>query len=915
MSISRFNRATEGGTKQPGYGLIIFYILCFFVSGFCSVQARAESSDNLIDFDIPRQSADKALNIFAQQAQIQLLFPYDTVKQYVANKLKGRYSPKPALEILLRDTGLKAEFSENGHLTIKTDDQYTGDQKMYKKKGLLSMLSAMLFSAALTTHSVSAQTGAASGNNVLEEVTVTARKIEENLQDTPIAITAFSGDTLEARQIFNTETLDQVTPNLQFTNNTTLAGNNASSVVFIRGIGQTDPTSTVDPGVGIYIDDVYMGQSIGGTMDFRDIGNVQVLRGPQGTLFGKNTVGGAIVLTSKEPGDEFGGTFRVGYGSDNLRDAFIAVDVPVTDELKSRFSFGTRLQDGYVHRVQTGEDLGDTNTYTFTGKAIWTPNDQFKAKVAFDYTHSDENGNPFVFATNDPTKTFQIIASRDAGCPGVAFPPPTPVPTNLKLPNKCANTLSQYKGPYANNGTYPLLSLLTNWGVSFHLDYDYSDEITFKSITSYRELDWRGIRDADNTPLTILHTNYNSTGYQFSQELQLLYERDQFHGVAGFYYFEDESDDIVYVQLNTPAPGVQEDSDNNIANTDDWAVFFQGTYDFNEKLSLTFGGRYTEDTKGSIPDQFNYAAPTLKYLPVKLYEDTFTAFTISSSISYRWNEDFMTYFSYSEGFKGGGWNSHFNTCQIIPSPCFDGLPPATATPDRANATTAAAVFPLVHSFGPEYADTFEIGFKSDLLDNTLRLNGAFFTTDYTDLQFTYRAGVAPYLANAGKASIDGFELEATWVPATNWMITGGVGYLDTSIDSLKAIAGIGTGVVVGNVLPFSPEWQANAGISYTANLENGWLLIPRADFSYNDRTYFDANNTMEIAQLDSATVVNLSAALEPANGKWRLTGGINNATDELYPTGGNSSLTTSSGYAEIAYARPREFFISFSYNF
>ena len=882
--------------------------------GFNCVQA--EPGDNLKDFDIPRQSADKALNAFAQQAEMQLLFPYDTVKQYVANKIKGRYTPKNALEILLRDTGLKADLSESGHLTIKKDDQYTGDHKMHKKKGLLSMLSAILLSTAVTTGNVAAQSGSdtASGNNVLEEVTVTARKIQENLQDTPIAITAFSGDTLQARQVFNTETLDQVTPNLQFTNNTTLAGNNASSVVFIRGIGQTDPTSTVDPGVGIYIDDVYMGQSIGGTMDFRDIANVQILRGPQGTLFGKNTIGGAIVLTTKEPGDEFGGTFRVGYGSDNLRDAFIGVDVPLTDTLKSRVTFGTRLQDGYVHRVHTGEGLGDTNTYTFTGKAIWTPNNQFKAKVAFDYTHSDENGNPFVYAANDPTKTFQIVASRDAGCPGVTTPG-TPVPTNLKLPNKCANYISQYKGPYANNGTYPLLSLLTNWGVSLNLEYDFNSAITLKSITSYRKLDWRGIRDADNTPLTILHTNYNSKGHQFSQELQLLYEREQFHGVAGFYYFEDKSNDIVYVQLNTPAPGIQEDSDNNIASTDDWAAFFQGTYDFTEKLSLTFGGRYTEDTKGSIPDQFNYAAPTLKYLPVKLYEDTFTAFTISSSISYRWNENLMTYFSYSEGFKGGGWNSHFNTCQFVPSACFNALPPAAATPDRSFATAAAAVFPQVHAFGPEHADTFEIGFKSDLLEKRLRLNGAFFTTDYTDLQFTYRAGVAPYLANAGKASIDGFELEVNWVPATNWMITGGVGYLDTSIDSLKSIAGIGTGVVVGNVLPFSPEWQANAGVSYAINLENGWSLTPRADFSYNGRTYFDANNTPQIAQLDPATVVNLSAALEPASGKWMLRGGINNATDELYPTGGNSSLTTSSGYAEIAYARPREFFINFSYNF
>ena len=145
----------------------------------------------------------------------------------------------------------------------------------------------------------------------LEEITVTARKVEENLQQTPIAITAITGAALEDRQIFRTDVLDQIVPNLQFANNAPLAGNNASSAIFIRGIGQTDPTSTVDPGVGLYIDDVYIGNAVGGNMALRDIANVQVLRGPQGTLFGRNTIGGAILMSTTDPGDEFGGKARL----------------------------------------------------------------------------------------------------------------------------------------------------------------------------------------------------------------------------------------------------------------------------------------------------------------------------------------------------------------------------------------------------------------------------------------------------------------------------------------------------------------------------------------------------------------------------------------------------------------------------
>src|SRR5437588_10634385 len=171
---------------------------------------------------------------------------------------------------------------------------------------------------------------------VLEEVTVTARKVRENLQETPVAITAMSGDALENRQIFQTDKLTQVVPNLQFGTNAPLAGNNASSQVFIRGIGQTDPTSTVDPGVGLYVDDVYIGSAVGSRMDLRDISSVQVLRGPQGTLFGRNTIGGAVLISTTDPGDTFGGSLRGGLGSDHLYDGFAALDVPISSTLKSR---------------------------------------------------------------------------------------------------------------------------------------------------------------------------------------------------------------------------------------------------------------------------------------------------------------------------------------------------------------------------------------------------------------------------------------------------------------------------------------------------------------------------------------------------------------------------------------------------
>ncbi|MGC3982939.1 MAG: TonB-dependent receptor [Steroidobacteraceae bacterium] len=737
----------------------------------------------------------------------------------------------------------------------------------------------------------SATAQAQSESGTLEEIIVTARKVEENLQDTPIAITAFSGAALEDRQIFSSDQIDQVVPNLQFSNNAPLAGNNSSSQVFIRGIGQTDPTSTVDPGVGMYIDDVYIGNAVGGTMSLRDIGSVQVLRGPQGTLFGRNTIGGAILITTTQPGDEFGGTVRAGTGSDRLIDGFVALDAPFTQTLKSRFSFGIRKQDGYVLRSD-GRDLGDTNTFTGMGKLVWQPSEGVKGTLAFDYTKADENGSPLVFAAINETATFARVASFDAGCPGQATVGQA-VP--MVQDDRCANDL-QARGPYRNNGTYPLESTLDNWGASFNLSVDLTDTLLFKSISAYRDLQWTGKRDADNTPLTILHTDFSSKGSQLSQELQLTYQSDRLTGVGGLYYFKQKSDDILTVELNPPPPGIQRDSDNNQVDNKSWAVFTQWTYNFTNKLGATVGGRYTEDDKGSYPDQFDYSAPTVKQVPVQWYRATFNAFTPSASLTYHWTDKVMTYFSYARGFKGGGWNSRFN------------------------AVLTAAEQAALQKFEQEEANTYELGFKMDLLDSTLRLNGALFNSDYTDMQITYRGplpnGVAPFLTNAGKASIDGAELEVTWAPTARATFEASVGYLDATVDRLdnKPLLLLPPELHEGNRLPFAPKWQMHLGGAY--DIPTGsFVVTPRVDASYQDTTYFDVANTPEIAQLDAVTVLNASVTFKPAAGKWRVIGSVNNATDEVYPVAGNSSLSTGSGYAEVAYARPREYELSVNFDF
>lgn len=767
---------------------------------------------------------------------------------------------------------------------------------MKYRKPLAGLISGLMVCAPGT-----AIAEAGSSGHALEEVVVTARKREENLQDTPLAVTALTAEALDRRMITGTEGLGQVTPNLQFATYGPLTGNNSASQVFIRGIGQTDAKASVDPGVGLYIDDVYMGSSVGGAMDFRDIANVQILRGPQGTLFGRNTIGGAVVLTTQNPGDELGGSVKVGIGEDSLFEFLGAIDIPLSETLKSRFTYGARKRDGYVFQGD-GTDLGDENTYTVTAKILWEPNDDFRMTIKADYTEEDENGVPLVFAGINENTLFPAQASVFAGCPGAVPFVLGPggqagsVPAGI-VDNRCANNATWDKGPFTSGGTVDLESTLENRGLAAIANWDLSEEWSVKSVTSYRELDWTGKRDGDNTGLLILHTDLQSTGDQFSQEFQLNYSADKLNGVLGVFYYEDQNTEAFYVEYPFPAVPVagsaaHEEIAINIGDIENsnWAVFGQATYDFTDQLSLTFGVRHTEEDKAMQLDSRQEALTGPSFLvrnvDLERRELNFTDTSIAANIAYRWNESFMTYLSYSEAFKGGGWNSLYNA----PQPDLEPT-----------------------SFDQENAKSVELGFKADLFGN-LRLNGAIFSTDYNDLQFVYRVGPVPLLFNAGTASIDGAELELTFAPTDRLMIEGSVGYLDAQVDEVSTIVGSTTSVTEGSSLPYAPDLTANVGIAYTFDISE-LELTPRIDYSVTDSQFFDSGNTVEIAQNDLEGLLNLSLTLQPYSGVWKLVAGVTNVTDEAYPVAGNSSLTTGSGYAEVAYQRPRFAFVNLEYQF
>lgn len=756
---------------------------------------------------------------------------------------------------------------------------------------------------------------------LLEEIMVTARRRTEQLQDVPIAITSLSAETLDRRQILASVDLDRVTPSMQFTSYGQLSGNNSAAVVFIRGVGQIDPTPAVDPGVGIYVDDVYMGRSVGGAMDFFDIENIQVLRGPQGTLFGRNTIGGAILINTVIPGDEAEGTVRAKVGDDSLWEVFGAGTIPLSESAAVRLSVGARQRDGYVTRVYDGQDLGNEDVLSLRGTLRWDLAENLQLIVKADYARQDENGSPFVFKGINTSAPVPAIVSVAAGCPGakIPFAPITPGDPRFGAPfvpniddPRCANNFWDL-GPYTNGGTAPVESTNDTTGLSANFDWTLNDSFELHSVTAYRNLEWTGIRDADNTPFVIITTDYTSESTQFSQEFRMNYSAERLNGVAGIYYFEEDSDDRVTVPLAFPpsppvigsllagGPGTRDLQFVNLT-TDSIAAFTEWSFDLTEAFSITGGLRYTEDEKsmkGTIFNVFPATNPDPDPLPTlaipeggplfiypRRFKETFDRTTGSASLRYRFNEDWMAYASYATSFKSGGFNQRYNA----PPPGFVPV-----------------------SFDQETVETLEFGFKADVTD-TLRVNGALFFSDYDDMQLIYRQGVVPLLFNAGKASIDGVELEFTFEPIDSLLLEGGVSYLDDAIKEITQVPGASATIGPNNSLPFTPEWQGNLALSYRIGLASGWSITPRIDAAYTDEQFFDAGNTVITAQLESVTVTNAALVFDDASGKWSLGAYVQNLTDELYPVQGNASLETL-GYAEMIYARGRNWYVGVTYNF
>ena len=776
------------------------------------------------------------------------------------------------------------------------------------------LLYASVIAAISPAAVVAAETAA-----TLEEVVVTARKREESLQSTPIAVSAFSGDRLEALGITKINRLQDLTPNLVFQNTPSNSGAGSNAAVFIRGIGQKDFAPTTEPGVGIYIDGVYLARTIGSVFDMIDMDRVEVLRGPQGTLFGRNTIGGAINLTTIAPNENFSGKVDAKTGTDSRQNVRGMINVPLSDTFFMRASAASYQQDGYVDRPFDGKELGDQDNITARTAFRWLASDTLMFNLALDYSEDKTDGPPIVITRIDrPDQTPDSFATGHNAFAGQGNP------FNcfaLGADPACYND-EDLGGKSKNFGNGRNFSDIETESVSLTMDWR-AEHFDLKAIIAARSIDGSFAQDRDGAfqevgiqitpdpigpvrnPINQVEDTYEQD--QFSVELQLqgLALDDRLKWMVGLYYFEEDGENLNPVDFFPVS--VQS---GGFFDYNSKAIFGQFTYNITDPLSVTFGLRYTEDDRDYTPDQYFEALPLGplgfpcfdpsfhipcevgdRVVPFETVNNSIEETTPHLNIAYQFSDDLMMYLSYSEGYKSDGFTQRI-------------FPPEPSLP----------------SFEPEYVDSYELGLKYDLLEGSMRINTALFYSDYTDMQLLVSdaSRIGPFTTNAGDATMQGVEFEMNWIPAERWRIDLGVGYLDAGYDELSDGA-IAAGLTKDSPFTLVSEWNMYASLEKVIVLSNASTLTPRIEWNWRDEFYTNVNGipfrpgiAEPLVQPDYS-VVNLSVNWNNPSERYSVRAGIDNANDEEYRIFGD--YQPGFGFDMEAFDRGRQWYVQASYAF
>jgi iron complex outermembrane recepter protein len=679
----------------------------------------------------------------------------------------------------------------------------------------------------------------------IEEIVVRARRRDELLQDTPVSVTALNADELRLNDITRLDDIQELVPNLSFYS----GRSGVTSAVFIRGVGQVDPVITFDPGVGIYVDGVFMSRQAGGVLNMADVEQVEVLRGPQGTLFGKNTVGGAILVKTARPREEFGGQISVGAGSFDTERVRFTLNAPVEigtleDRLFTRLTFAQEYSRGYSHNTFLDRYRNDTNSLGFLGALRFLASDDIELNVT---------GNWFRDRTNG--KGSRCVVANDPSPLGGLVDP--------ALNDECRRS-----APFDFEADTPGLSDIESYGTWGDAVWNLGrlgpvDDLALKWISSWREQRPRIREDGDGTRLPELQLSEvggsspfdGGPGYQrqISQELQsnVAAWEERLQIVAGAFGFWEEATSFLSIRslpLAPPTIGATTDNRTDVGNSS-WALFGQATLAPVEWLGFTGGLRYTEEKKGfrrlrTIPPAI--IPPGVEVDPLVDADESkvFKAWTPMGNVSLMAPdeliadaglESLLVYFTYSEGFKSGGFNG--NSLSDDPG--------------------------VLDPFDPETLESFEVGLKLLGFDRRVGLNAALFRSNYDDIQVAVidstLATVLPEITvrNAASGTVQGAELELDLRPLADLSLRGSVAYLDARYDEFQnAPSALNSDVIdrSGETFNNVPDLESQVTIAYTFDTPDmPWdemlgTVTPAIQHSYRSAVHYQGPELKEAIQ-------------------------------------------------------------------
>jgi iron complex outermembrane recepter protein len=732
--------------------------------------------------------------------------------------------------------------------------------------------------SALSTFAM-AQTAPQDGAVGLDDVIVTARRTEESVQDTPLAVSAFSGEALERQGFQQVTDLQGSVPNLNIVQG---RGSSNATNIYIRGIGQPDALQTFDPAVGVYVDDVYYSRIRGTQFDLLDLERVEVLRGPQGTLYGKNTIGGALKLVSRRPGQTFRARGSVAYGDYDLIDIQGAVSGPISDTMAFGLSALHSERGGYVTNPTTGAEYNDKNTQAVRGAFAWDPASNIRVDLIADYSHDDAG-----LTVGQATNSLVGFSGQTI----VAVPSPLP----------------EYNFQTVVDPDLPNETRLESRGISANVAWDLSDALTLKSITAYRRLNTDDYIDFDATAREVSSALVAVDQNQFSQEFQLTYQSGPLTAVGGLYYLKEEIDshqEAYADDLLGPAflnSGFLRTVDDTLETTSQ-AAYGNVSYALTDTFRVSGGVRYTEEEKDyvrttstfySLLPAFNATYPFAP--PVAKYDDT----SVMLSADYTPTEGLMMYARYAQGFKSGGYNG------------------------RANSAAEST------AYRPETAETYEIGVKTTTWDNRFRFNVAAFQTRYEDFQarvsgldtdpITNLPLAVLSVINAGALDISGFEIEAAAALTNAFTMDAQIGYLDAEYDEFTDARFTSTGGSRAFQEPaFSPTWTARYGAQYVFDLPGGGDITFGGAAKFRSRMALTVDNTPTNSRTelpgmfqDSYWLYDARAVFNDASGRYSVGVYGQNLSDEVYKT--DAQEFSSVGNIRTAYyGAPRTWMIKLS---